>query len=148
MEKAIAQHNNLQFQQAMQTQLQIFQCCYQLNQSLLKWYCSSHHLVKKSKCFIGCQWISNSTCKSGDITLTDIQQIRITIFQPFESITSIKHLQSYLNLRAICNLYPTINYSIPSGTKFSFQKCLLQCIEQLFQLIPGRCFSKIPPMEL
>ena len=63
-------------------------------------------------------------------------------------VNYIKHLQIYLNLRAICNLYPTINYGIPSGTKFSFQKCLLQCIEQLFQLIPGRCFSKIPPMEL
>ena len=36
MEKAIAQHNNLQFQQAMQTQLQLFQRCYQLNQPLLK----------------------------------------------------------------------------------------------------------------
>ena len=32
MEKAIAQHNNLQ----LQTQLQLFQRCYQLNQSLLK----------------------------------------------------------------------------------------------------------------
>ena len=58
-------------------------------------------------------------------------------------VNYIKLLQIYLNLRAICNLYPTINYGIPSGTKFSFQKCLLQCIEQLFQPIPGRCFSKI-----
>ena len=49
-------------------------------------YSSSHHLVKKSKCFIECQRISNSTCKSVDITSTDIQQIRITIFQPFEPI--------------------------------------------------------------